>query len=664
MTSPLFLGIDTGGTFTDGVLLDPTAGAVLKACKTPTTHHDLRLCIAQVLEDLAIDDPGRVRLVSLSTTLATNAIAEGRNRSVALFLLGYDQQLVTKFQLDRELSTGRVHYIRGGHDLEGREQAALDEDGLLAAAQAALESVEAFAVSGYAGVVNPHHEERAAHLLGRLADLPVVQGHQLTNRVGSIRRAATAAINASLIPEAYQFLHAVEHMLARSGIRCPLVMVKGDGSLASADYAARRPVEIIHSGPATSAIGGAYLAKLDEALVVDVGGTTTDLALVRGGRALLDDGEASVGGYRTSVRTIRARSFGLGGDSLVHFDLRQNLSVGPQRVIPLAQLAHDHPQVGRAMKAWLRGAPAVLYADRLEYWLLLREPTRPPADPRTRRALDLLRQAPQRVGDLLKATGAVSPLLLDRDALVRSGVIARAALTPTDLLHVTGEYAPWDAEAARLAAETAARLWGERPEQLAWRVKRWMAERIAAEVVEFLSGKALAREGVPFQESDLGGWLFEENLTRAHPYLGSRLELKLPMVGIGAPASVFLPLAAEILGAQLHLPEHFAVANAVGTVVGNILIRQDAEVYPVAEGGRIAGYVARAGSQQRSFSSQSEALEFARQAIVDLASEGAREAGATAPAVELETSEGVEGFVRLSASAIGKPGLNGGGESQ
>src|SRR5512141_1513089 len=146
----LYLGIDTGGTFTDGVLLDSSSGAVLASAKVPTTHADLRVCIADILGRLVPADPAGVRLVSLSTTLATNAIAEGKNRPVGLFLLGYDQEMLAKFKLDRELAAGRVFYIQGGHYLDSQEQAPLDEAALLDAARGALPEVEAFAVSGYA----------------------------------------------------------------------------------------------------------------------------------------------------------------------------------------------------------------------------------------------------------------------------------------------------------------------------------------------------------------------------------------------------------------------------------------------------------------------------------------------------------------------------------
>ena len=151
---------------------------------------------------------------------------------------------------------------------------------------------------------------------------PVVLGHHLTSRLNSIHRATTASLNASLITTAVNFLQAVKEILASQKITCPVVMVKGDGSLANADYAVSRPVEIIHSGPATSAIGGRYLAGVDNALVIDIGGTTTDLALVQDGRMHILKGEASVGGYHTCVTTLNSHSFGLGGDSLIKFDSR------------------------------------------------------------------------------------------------------------------------------------------------------------------------------------------------------------------------------------------------------------------------------------------------------------------------------------------------------
>jgi N-methylhydantoinase A/oxoprolinase/acetone carboxylase beta subunit len=654
--TPIYLGIDTGGTFTDGVLLDPLTHTILKTTKVLTTHHDLRICIAQVLDQLASDGGGDISLVSLSTTLATNAIAEGKARPVALFLLGYDQKLVYQYDFHTQFGTDRFFFIDGGMDMNGREQSPLDEETLAARVSEVMEQVEAFAVSSYAGTFNASHEERAGTILSHISGLPVVQGNHLTSRLNSIRRATTASLNAGLLSTAYDFLTTVQAMLVQRSITCPLIVVRGDGSLVSADFASHRPVEIIHSGPATSAIGGLYLAGVESALVIDMGGTTTDLALLSNGRPLLDKGQATVSGYKTSVRTIRARSFGLGGDSQIQFSPRGEVTVGPRRVIPLSYLAYQYPEVKHDLLAWLEGAPEKFYSDRLAYWLLRREPRQPFRDTRTQKVLDLLRGGPKRLPWLLKQAGAVSVVQVDGSRLVREDIIAEAGLTPTDLLHVTGEYAPWDRETACKVVEVLAHSWGCSPDALVEMVREQMTRKIVAEVLHFLTGHEVpdALEGT--KNGSLARWMFEENLAPSDPFLGFQVQLKLPVIGIGAPARAFLGGAAAALGTEIIFPQHYAVANAVGTVVGNVFVQHEAEVLPVVEGSVITGYTARAGSHQARFASMDEALVFARTQAAEQARAEAAAAGAKEPVIEMEEENILGGMVRLSVRAVGKPG--------
>jgi N-methylhydantoinase A/oxoprolinase/acetone carboxylase beta subunit len=255
-----------------------------------------------------------------------------------------------------------------------------------------------------------------------------------------------------------------------------------------------------------------------------------------------------------------------------------------------------------------------------------------------------------------------SPIQLHVDDLINQEVIERAGLTPTDLLHVTGEYAPWDAESARLAAGTAAKHWGESAEAFARRVKRWMTGRIAAEVVQFLSGKSLSEDSLSPRKDNLDRWLFDESLEGQDPYLGCRIFLKTPIVGIGAPAGAFLPAVTQALGAELLLPENYGVANAVGTVVGSVIARGEAEVFPCIVGSAITGYYARVGGAgQRLFKKLDEALVFARQnltsqVLAEVSAAGAGAIGRNAPVIEHEERVIWDGMVSLSAWAVGKPG--------
>lgn len=656
--APLYLGIDTGGTFTDGVLLDPATRSVVKTVKVLTTHHDLRLCIADVLERLIPADSSVISLVALSTTLATNAIAEGKRKSVALLLLGYDARLVQKFNFQEQFGTNQFYFIDGRHNLEGVEQVALDEAEIARIASEVRAAVEGIAVSSYAGPRNTGHETRAAEILSTLSHLPVVQAHHLSNELDSIRRATTASLNASLLSNAQDFLDAVQSMLGHHGIHCPVMMVRGDGSIVTADFARKRPVEIIHSGPATSAIGGQFLSGAESALVIDIGGTTTDIALVEQGKVQVQENAATVGHYRTCVRTIKVRSFGLGGDSLIQFEHDRSLSIGPERVVPFAYLAFCHPAVKEDLAEWLKQKKAIHYSDQIEYWRLRHEPSHPLTNPRQQKILELLREGPQRLGKLLKQVKAVSPVQVGMDTLVNDEIIERSCLTPTDLLHITGEFAPWDAQAARMIATAAAQNWGEEPEAFSRRVKKVITDRIVAEIIQFLSHRNLSDPSLGFNLNGLDRWLYEENLQPQDPHLGCSIFLKDPIVGIGAPAQAFLPAVAEALGTRIILPEHYEVANAVGTVVGNIMVRLNGEVSPAVVGSTITGYFARAGSLQEKFESFKEALVYARQALVDQIAAEARNAGASAPIIECQEEEIIPNtMMRLSAWAAAKPDL-------
>ena len=199
--------------------------------------------------------PPRVDMVALSTTLATNAIVEGRGSPVCLLLIGYDPQLIRDCGFERELVTQNVIYIRGGHNAAGDQAAPLDEASLCAAILANRDKVEAFAISAYFSVRNPAHELRAAQLVAELtADrhvpgnghsapgaLPVTCGHELTTRLNAVRRATTTALNAALIPLLRELIGTVRATLDGLGIGAPLMVVKGDGSLVRARVGAAAP---------------------------------------------------------------------------------------------------------------------------------------------------------------------------------------------------------------------------------------------------------------------------------------------------------------------------------------------------------------------------------------------------------------------------------------
>ncbi|TIV76455.1 MAG: hydantoinase/oxoprolinase family protein, partial [Mesorhizobium sp.] len=341
---PLFLGIDTGGTYTDAVLWAEEGGPkgkVLAKAKALTTRHDLAVGISGAVDavlEKAGTDPASIKLVSMSTTLATNALVEGQGGRVALIMIGFSEADLARDGLKTALGSDPVVFCPGGHDVHGNA-AKLDLSGLEAALPELGGSVSGFAVCAYFATRNPAHELAARDLIREKTGLPVTASHELSAKLGGPRRALTTLLNARLISMIDRLVAATEGFLEARGIAAPLMVVRGDGALVSAAFARQRPIETILSGPAASLVGARHMTGLDDAVVSDIGGTTTDVAVLDSGRPRLDPEGATVGGFRTMVEAVAMRTFGLGGDSEVALEdgaLNPKILLGPRRLVPLA----------------------------------------------------------------------------------------------------------------------------------------------------------------------------------------------------------------------------------------------------------------------------------------------------------------------------------------
>lgn len=596
------LGIDTGGTYTDAALVDYESGQVRAGAKALTTHHNLATgignAIAAVLEMQAVD-PGEVGLVALSTTLATNALVEGKGSPVCLLLLGYDPALIEQFGFAPEFVTPNVVYLPGGHDSEGVELAPLDEPAVREVIQAWQNRVEAFAVSGYFSVRNPSHELRVRDLVREMTELPVTCGHELTRRLNSVRRATTTALNASLIPLLTGLIRTVRQTLDGYGITAPLMVVKGDGSLARDAWIMQRPVETILSGPAASVVGAARLSAKGrhDVWVVDVGGTTTDIAALCDGRPRLNPEGAQVGRWRTMVEAIDVHTAGLGGDSHVQLDREGRLQIGPRRVVPLCLLAEHFPEVVEMLRPEpARPAKPVSAKER---WLQRKTVQRAKTQSGLAAQFASVRRAPvAEIGEGERAlfdelTGGPVPLdeltgrghsllVLERlDALERQGLVQRAGFTPTDALHALGCLDIWHTEAARLGAEMMAKRAGLPIDAFCEQVVAGVSNRVAIELVSKVLGDEM-RALPDWEDEPTASALLSRALSGVDGLgLSCELILQRPIVAIGAPVEAYMPAAAEHLNTDLVLPLHAEVANAVGAVAGSVIQRVRVQVVPL-----------------------------------------------------------------------------------
>ncbi|RLA08042.1 MAG: hydantoinase/oxoprolinase family protein, partial [Gammaproteobacteria bacterium] len=350
----LRLGIDTGGTFTDAVLVDDKKH-IVAAEKSLTTRFDLTIGIGDVIDKLSKAMLARVSMVSLSTTLTTNSVVEDLGAPVCVLLPGYNEAQVKQSGLLEILPAQLVVILEGGFDAVGQEHQALNLEHARKAIVKLQDQVSAFAISSMFGIRNSSHENALKSMVTELTGMPVICGYELASSLGAPRRALTAALNARMVPPVKELIASVSEILERHQIDAPLMIVKGDGSLASMDNAIEKPIGTVLSGPAASVIGACALSGLENAIVADMGGTTTDIAIVRNGQPELCKDGATIGDWQPMIEAVRVNSVGLGGDSEVRFGGHKGLIIGPRRVVPTSLLAHLYPEVIPKLEAQLSG---------------------------------------------------------------------------------------------------------------------------------------------------------------------------------------------------------------------------------------------------------------------------------------------------------------------
>ena len=294
------LGVDTGGTYTDAVVLDEGADRVVASAKSLTTRPDLALGVGRAI-DAAVTQAGvaagDIAMVSLSTTLATNALVEGQGGRVALIFIGFDAAELGRAGLTDAMKGDPVVMATGGHNHGGGEVAPLDLAHIEAEVARLAPEVTGFAVAASFATRNPAHENAARDIVRRIAHLPVTCSHELSAGLNGPRRALTAVLNARLIGMIDRLITACEGHMNAIGIKAPLMVVRGDGALVSAALARERPIETILSGPAASIAGASWLTGERDALVSDIGGTTTDVCLLKDGKPAIDPEGARVGAF-------------------------------------------------------------------------------------------------------------------------------------------------------------------------------------------------------------------------------------------------------------------------------------------------------------------------------------------------------------------------------
>jgi N-methylhydantoinase A/oxoprolinase/acetone carboxylase beta subunit len=335
------------------------------------------------------------------------------------------------------------------------------------------------------------------------------------------------------------------------------------------------------------------------------------------------------------------------------------VQVGPDRVVPLSRLASRVPRVGKEICALKKKRNLDWRFTDIEYWFVNKriDPDQlSTVDVRHHPLLELLRDGPLSLTQILAKMDVYHVLQLHAEPLMRQGYLESATLTPTDLLHVNGLMDTWCNETARQAAEFACMLHTKNHDAFVEQTLDLIVAAVVQEAIVFLARQKNENRLSEQVDGAWGRWLIDEAFTGGNPYLTVTIASRYPVIGIGAPAGIFVKQVAESMRAPFILPDHAPVANALGAVAGSVIAEKEAVVFR-REIKFAHAHVVQIEGEHSSFLEFEDACAYAENVVTRLALNEAQAAGAANPQVVIEKS--TEGHLqRVVARAAGNPKLS------
>ena len=668
------IGIDTGGTFTDAVMYDFDAKEILSSVKALTTKDNLSVGIGNALDGLPYDFLKKAEMIALSTTLATNACVENKGGRAKLLFIGVDKKVVEWVGRDYGLpASEEIFFLAAKSNSKGEVVQEPDWITFLNGSTDWMKDACAVGVVEIDAMDNNAVLEiKARDLIIAKYGVPVICGHELFSDLNSIKRGSSILLNARLVPLIADFLHATKLALEKRTITAPVVIVRSDGSLMSDKFAIHRPVETLLCGPAASVMGGLALAGEKDSLIIDMGGTTTDVAIIKGGVPKKAGDGIHVGKWRTYVKGLFVDTFGLGGDSAVRFDDNGRMTIEPNRLIPLSVAADRWPLVTERLSRLVstkRKHPMPLH----EFFCLVKDISgNSNYSTREIAFCKALQSGPLILAEAAEAIGT-DVYNLEMRRLEEEGVVIRCGLTPTDIMHIRGDFGRFNTRAAELGAEFVASCIDVSPEALSDMVYDMMKKKLYINIVRVL----LEDQYPDFRKHGFGSGLqslISESWEMAKDGMQQnflRFAFRTPavLVGIGAPIHIFLPDVARALNTTCRIPENASVANALGAILGNISATHEVVIKPQYSIEGINGYIVFGQSHNSLVPGKEEAIEIGLQEARAAARDEAMRRGASGDItmtsrVNMSTAHARDKSeilleIKVSATAIGRLSLDG-----
>lgn len=576
------LGIDTGGTYTDAVIYDSSSKKVLSYSKSPTIKQNLKQGILNAIDLLDSDLFTKITGVYLSTTLATNACVEHKYYKAKLVMINSYKRVVDeegeKYGLNNEdeiiftdLDDEKIKDREYIEKLKNTILKNIDDCDGISIVQRNDQDFSA------------KYEKFLQALLSKETDKPIICGYQLFNDLNCIRRGASTVLNVKLIPIIENFIVAIKAALKERVIDAPVNIVRSDGSLMSDLYSSQRPVETILCGPAASLMGARSITEEKNSIIVDMGGTTTDISMVKNENTIKVSNGVNIGKWKTMVKGVFIETFALGGDSRLLVG-NKNFVINDKRAIPFCTAVSKYPTIMVDLKAMIKKYKKhslPIY----EFFILEKDPDNiTTLTEAQKRLCQALKVKPLIYTDVCKYMGS-DIYTLDISELENKGIVQRIGLTPTDIMHIKGDFNAFDKEASVFLAEYFINSvnyysgFEYTLESFVDAVYDKISKKLYRHIVKILIENDNDKYDSTIDSLAKKAWIKAAKPEKS--FFNPIFTTNAVLTGIGAPIHLFLPKVAKAMQTKCIIPEHSEVANAIGAASGKVEVYSKTEIIPV-----------------------------------------------------------------------------------
>lgn len=551
------LGIDTGGTYTDAVLITKEGHKIVDKAKAFTTHEDLTKGIGKCIDMLEHADCSEITEVHISTTLALNSVLERKFDKIGLV------QIDRAIEADPPANYAAVmkdpFYGQRTHNCGETLPAILDIQKKFA------NNVEYIIVTSPSKSRDNWREHIFAEQIAKTMELEVFCAYDYCDDDDYTYRTVAAMLTLYLMPIIDAWIKSVEDMMREKGIKAQLKIMNAMGKLISCDAARRDPLSTLFSGLAASVTGGLKMTDIEDFLLIDMGGTSSDITRIIGRQFREVKEYSKIDKFTVRRKTMDVQTFGIGGDSYIKLSQSGRPVAGPRKAIPICVMSSSFPYLEEELKSYRRPENyEMLTAQDVDCFIGAGHYRREDLTGLEERVVKYLTGNPHNVFVIAEHFN-VDPDALHLDKLVRKGAVKLISVTPTDVLHAEGKYGAWNAAGAKAAISHMAEQMGTTMDVCIAMIRESITETLVKACMQSIAN--FEKEQFDFDDSKGASFLLESFYRSNGSMLEMKFEINKPIVALGAPAEAWLGPVAERLNTEVMIPEHCEVANAFGAAI-------------------------------------------------------------------------------------------------